>query len=103
MLAKPCYAAKTERRPSPPRLPPSVPPPPPPPPPPNPPPYAQWPPDARALALGGDKWPLLTTRALAAAPRRFVEPQRVLPGISTEQLRSRLNRMVADGLLTRQR
>ena len=34
---------------------------------------------------------------------RFVELQRVLPGISTEQLRSRLNRMVADGLLTRQR
>jgi hypothetical protein len=29
--------------------------------------------------------------------------QRVLPGISTEQLRSRLHRMVADGLLTRQR
>ena len=29
--------------------------------------------------------------------------QRVLPGISTEQLRSRLNRMVADGMLTRQR
>jgi hypothetical protein len=27
----------------------------------------------------------------------------VLPGISTEQLRSRLNRMVADGLLTRRR
>jgi hypothetical protein len=27
----------------------------------------------------------------------------VLPGISTEQLRSRLNRMVADGLLTRKR
>jgi hypothetical protein len=27
----------------------------------------------------------------------------VLPGISTEQLRSRLNRMVADGMLTRQR
>jgi hypothetical protein len=32
-----------------------------------------------------------------------VELQRTLPGISTEQLRSRLNRMVADGLLTRQR
>jgi hypothetical protein len=32
-----------------------------------------------------------------------VELQRVLPGISTEQLRSRLNRMVADDLLTRQR
>jgi hypothetical protein len=32
-----------------------------------------------------------------------VELQRVLPGISTEQLRSRLNRMVADGMLTRKR
>jgi DNA-binding HxlR family transcriptional regulator len=42
-------------------------------------------------------------RDLAGGPRRFVELQRVLPGISTEQLRSRLNRMVADGLLTRQR
>ncbi len=27
----------------------------------------------------------------------------MLPGISTEQLRSRLNRMVADGMLTRKR
>jgi DNA-binding HxlR family transcriptional regulator len=42
-------------------------------------------------------------RDLVGGPRRFVELQRVLPGISTEQLRSRLNRMVADGLLTRQR
>ncbi len=32
-----------------------------------------------------------------------MELQRTLPGISTEQLRSRLNRMVADDLLTRQR
>jgi DNA-binding HxlR family transcriptional regulator len=46
---------------------------------------------------------LLIVRDLVAGPRRFVELQRVLPGISTEQLRSRLNRMVADGLLTRQR
>jgi DNA-binding HxlR family transcriptional regulator len=51
----------------------------------------------------GDKWTRLIIRDLAAGPRRFVELQRVLPGISTEQLRSRLNRMVADGLLTRQR
>jgi DNA-binding HxlR family transcriptional regulator len=42
-------------------------------------------------------------RDLASGPRRFVELQRVLPGISTEQLRSRLNRMVADGMLTRRR
>jgi DNA-binding HxlR family transcriptional regulator len=45
----------------------------------------------------------LIVRDLVGGPRRFVELQRVLPGISTEQLRSRLNRMVADGLLTRQR
>ena len=62
-------------------------------------PYDQWSPDARALDLVGDKWTLLIIRDLAAGPRRFVELQRVLPGISTEQLRSRLNRMVADGLL----
>jgi DNA-binding HxlR family transcriptional regulator len=46
---------------------------------------------------------LLIVRDLVAGPRRFVELQRVLPGISTEQLRSRLNRMVADGMLTRKR
>jgi DNA-binding HxlR family transcriptional regulator len=66
-------------------------------------PYDQWAPDARALDLVGDKWTLLIVRDLASGPRRFVELQRVLPGISTEQLRSRLNRMVADALLTRQR
>jgi DNA-binding HxlR family transcriptional regulator len=66
-------------------------------------PYDQWSPDARALDLVGDKWTLLIVRDLAAGPRRFVELQRVLPGISTEQLRSRLNRMVADGMLTRTR
>lgn len=66
-------------------------------------PYDQWSPDSRALDLVGDKWTLLIVRDLAAGPRRFVELQRVLPGISTEQLRSRLNRMVADEMLTRKR
>jgi DNA-binding HxlR family transcriptional regulator len=66
-------------------------------------PYDQWSPDARALDLVGDKWTLLIVRDLITGPRRFVELQRVLPGISTEQLRSRLNRMVADGMLTRKR
>lgn len=66
-------------------------------------PYDQWSPDARALDLVGDKWTLLIVRDLIPGPRRFVELQRVLPGISTEQLRSRLNRMVADGMLTRKR
>src|SRR3954453_22368387 len=66
-------------------------------------PYDQWSPDARALDLVGNKWTLLIVRDLLAGPRRFVQLQHILPGISTEQLRSRLNRMVADGLLTRQR
>jgi DNA-binding HxlR family transcriptional regulator len=66
-------------------------------------PYDQWSPDARALDIVGDKWTLLIVRDLAAGPRRFVELQRLLPGISTEQLRSRLNRMVADEMLTRRR
>src|SRR3974390_1383855 len=66
-------------------------------------PYDQWSPDARALDLVGDKWTLLIVRDLASGPRRFVELQRVLPGLSTEPLRSRLNRMVADGMLTRKR
>jgi DNA-binding HxlR family transcriptional regulator len=66
-------------------------------------PYDQWSPDARALDLVGDKWTLLIVRDLAAGARRFVELQRMLPGISTEQLRSRLNRMVSDGMLTRKR
>jgi DNA-binding HxlR family transcriptional regulator len=66
-------------------------------------PYDQWSPDARALDIVGDKWTLLIVRDLAAGARRFVELRRVLPGISTEQLRSRLNRMVADEMLTRKR
>lgn len=64
-------------------------------------PYQQWSPDARALDIVGDKWTLLIVRDLASGQRRFTELQRVLPGISIEQLRSRLGRMVAEGLLLR--
>lgn len=66
-------------------------------------PYAQWSPDARALDVVGAKWTLLIVRDLLAGPVRFVDLQRLLPGISTEQLRMRLKAMVADGLLTRTR
>lgn len=66
-------------------------------------PYDQWSPDARALDLVGDKWTLLIVRDLLAGPVRFVGLQRRLPGIGAEQLRTRLNRMVADGLLSRTR
>jgi DNA-binding HxlR family transcriptional regulator len=66
-------------------------------------PHRQWAPDATALNLIGDKWTLLIIRELVAGPVRFVQLQRQLDGISTEQLRSRLNRMVRDGLLSRER
>lgn len=66
-------------------------------------PYNQWCPDARALDVMGDKWTLLIVRDLLSGPRRFVNLQRTLPGISTEQLRMRLNQMVEAGLLTRTR
>jgi len=66
-------------------------------------PYGQWSPDARALDVIGGKWTLLIVRDLSAGPRRFVDLQRNLPGISSEQLRIRLAEMVADGLLERRR
>lgn len=66
-------------------------------------PYDQWCPDARALDVIGDKWTLLIVRDLLDRPVRFVDLQGRLPGISTEQLRSRLNTMVEAGLLTRER
>jgi DNA-binding HxlR family transcriptional regulator len=66
-------------------------------------PYDQWCPDARALDVMGDKWTLLIVRDLLSGPRRCVNLQRTLPGISTEQLRTRLNTMVELGLLTRTR
>jgi len=73
------------------------------PPPPKRHPYDQWSPDARTLDLIGDKWTLLIVRDLISGPRRFIELQRTLPGISTEQLRSRLNRLTADEILYRER
>jgi DNA-binding HxlR family transcriptional regulator len=65
-------------------------------------------PAAVAMAVLGGKWtlPIIEQLTLAGKPMRFVAIQRALQvrgvGISTEQLRSRLNRMVEDGLLTRQ-
>jgi len=51
----------------------------------------------------GDKWTLLIVRDLVSGPSRFVELQRVMPGITTEQLHSRLSRMDTDEMLTRRR
>lgn len=60
-------------------------------------------PEARAINVMGDKWSPLLLDALRDGPLRFVRIQEAVPTISTEQLRSRLNRLVHDGLLTRTR
>jgi len=63
----------------------------------------QWSPDARALGVVGDRWILLIARELAFGPLRLSELQRAFPGMSTGALEQRLNRMTAEGLLTRHR
>lgn len=65
--------------------------------------FQQWSGLSRALNMIGSKWKLLIVRELGSGPRRFVDLQRELPGISTEQLRVCLNEMVADRLLNRKR
>lgn len=51
----------------------------------------------------GDRWILLITRELAFGALRLSELQRVFPGMSTGALEQRLNRMTAEGLITRHR
>jgi DNA-binding HxlR family transcriptional regulator len=63
----------------------------------------QWSPDARALGIVGDRWILLIARELAFGPMRLSELQRTFPGMSTGALEQRLNRMAAEGLVTRRR
>jgi DNA-binding HxlR family transcriptional regulator len=63
----------------------------------------QWSPDARALGIVGDRWILLIVRELAFGALRLSELQRVFPGMSTGALEQRLNRMTAEGLITRHR
>src|SRR5215467_938802 len=63
----------------------------------------QWSPDARALGIVGDRWILLIARELAFGAMRLSELQRAFPGMSTGALEQRLNRMTAEGLVTRHR
>lgn len=73
------------------------------PPPPKKHPYATYAPHLRALDLLEDKWTLAIFVQLLDGPARFVEIQRRLQRISTEQLRTRLNRLAHQGFLSRQR
>lgn len=66
-------------------------------------PYPETSEEAKALNLIGDKWALLILKTIIEnGPIRFVEIRREL-GLSNEQLRVNINRLVHHGLLTRQR
>ncbi len=56
-------------------------------------------PIARALDRVGDRWTLLILRDLHAGPMRFLELQRGMPGLASNLLSTRLERMQADGLI----
>ena len=49
----------------------------------------------------GDKWTMLVLMALAGAPRRFSELQRLTPDISKRMLTQTLRELERDGLVTR--
>ncbi|MEM9610415.1 MAG: helix-turn-helix domain-containing protein [Actinomycetota bacterium] len=53
---------------------------------------------ARALEHVGDRWTLLIVRQLLTSPRRYVDLQRALVGISSNVLADRLQRLEADGI-----
>ncbi len=54
---------------------------------------------ARALEHVGDRWTLLIVRQLLVGPRRYVDLQRALTGISTNVLADRLQRLEGDGIV----
>lgn len=63
--------------------------------------YGQACPLARALDVIGERWTLLVLRELAPGPRRFGEILAELPGLSTNLLSARLQRLEREGLVER--
>ncbi len=63
----------------------------------------QWTPLARALNATGDQWTLLIVLGLAHGPRRPVQLQRNIAGISSAVLDRYVQQMLATGLLLRRR
>ena len=57
---------------------------------------------ARALDIVGERWTLLIVRELLMGPRRYTDLHAGLPGIATNLLATRLNRMEEAGLVTRE-
>lgn len=65
--------------------------------------YKQLCPITRALDRIGDRWTLLILRDLHAGPARFSDLQHGLTGIAANLLTERLNKLVNDGLISKQK
>ncbi|RNF34384.1 winged helix-turn-helix transcriptional regulator [Paracoccus methylarcula] len=61
--------------------------------------YDEGSPEAHALNLVGDRWPLLVVRELIFAPKRFQRIRAGLPGISANVLSRRLAQLGAAGVI----
>ena len=59
-------------------------------------------PVATTVQLIGNKWKLLIIRNLLAAPQRFTEMKKSIPGISQKVLTDNLRVLESDGLITRE-
>lgn len=58
---------------------------------------------ARALDVIGERWALLVVRELLFGPKRFVDLETGMPGVSTNVLSQRLRQLEAAGVVRRQR
>jgi len=63
--------------------------------------YQQFCPIAATLNAVGDRWALLVVRDLLLGPRRFVDMQRGLGGVSTDILAARLRELESNGIVRR--
>ena len=59
-------------------------------------------PVATCVQLIGNKWKLLIIRNLLAAPQRFTEMKKTIPGISQKVLTDNLRSLENDGLVNRE-
>lgn len=59
-------------------------------------------PVATTVQLIGNKWKLLIIRNLLAAPQRFTEMKKTIPGISQKVLTDNLRALENDGLVDRE-
>lgn len=58
-------------------------------------------PITQVAILLSDTWTMLIMHTLADGPKRFCDLETALPGISTRTLTSRLQKLTAEGLITK--